>query len=150
MKIKLGVLAILAVLLLGLMFSEKTDPAFEALWLIKRSEEKVYTKFKTGQDRIDYNYVMLNRRLKELESLVAGKNYNFILSASLRYSTTAGQLTEMVTDTHKLAMIFMEQRKVLQELLDKYPKDVNEEWKYIQDDINYLDIYLDKLVSGDK
>ena len=41
---------------------------------------------------------------------------------------------------------FNNHQEVLQKIYVIYPKNTdNWEWKYIQDDINYLKLYLDKL-----
>ena len=96
---------------------------------------------------------LLDSRLEELQNVVIHKNYDYVLKASLRYSTLAGQITELVeannlsdkVDTVKNQ--FLNHQKLLDALYVAYPKNIrdNVEWKYIQDDFNYLRLYLDKL-----
>ena len=42
---------------------------------------------------------------------------------------------------------FKEHQKIIRKLDDSYPKDENEEWKFIQDDYNYLAIYSQQLTD---
>ena len=96
---------------------------------------------------------MLDIRLKELQDVVNNKKYDYVLPAASRYSTLAGQITDLVIAnnlTDKINSIgnqFLNHQKILDDLYEIYPKNIpdNVEWKYIQDDFNYLGLYLDKL-----
>lgn len=105
----------------------------------------------SAEDKADYQIELLNRRLAELRQVVDNRKYDFLLNSSLRYSTTAGQVTELVNETKlgaqkvELERLFAKHQQALQRLLDGYPPDLNQEWKYLQDDINYLKLYLEKL-----
>ena len=65
----------------------------------------------------------------------------------MRYSTNAGEITESIIKNDMKQNIpatldlFSQHSEIFKGLLEKYPKELNEEWKYIQDDINYLEIY---------
>lgn len=101
---------------------------------------------------------LLDNRLGELSSIVKSKNYNYVLPSASRYSTLAGQMTELLIANNFIANNlngysdsiknqFLNHQKVLHDVYVLYPKNIpdDEEYKYIEDDINYLKIYLDKL-----
>lgn len=88
--------------------------------------------------------------MKELQELINRKNYSSVLDASLRYSATAGQLTELIiisSDNSQAAVtinIFTRHKKVLQDIYDLNP-DLDTERKYILDNKNYLNLYTQQL-----
>lgn len=153
-KTQVGLIVILFLFALSLLLSQKANPNFPPLFALKRIQEKVYLKLKSSpQDRLDYMSYLLNNRLDELRELVNAKSYNYILPAALRYSTLAGQITELIIANNlkdrvdPIKKTFENHRKIVDDLYVIYPKNLpdNEEWKYIQDDYNYLKLYLDKL-----
>lgn len=152
-KIQLSSIMLLVLLALSILISQSADPSMPLFWGLKRVQEKAHMKLKTTPEaQIDYLSVLLDVRLGELESLVKNDNTNYILPSSLRYSTTAGQITELLMANNfgdKVESIktqFENHKKVLQNLYEIYPKNTEDiEYKYIEDDINYLDLYLDKL-----
>ncbi len=155
-KTQLGLIIFLAVFALSLVLSQKAIPSNPFLFSVKRVQEKAYLSLKSNpKDRVDYMVFLLNNRLYELDAVVKGKNYDYVLPSSSRYSTLAGQITDLIiTNNMKdsvdaIKKIFENHRKVLNDLYVFYPKNIldNVEWKYIQDDYNYLKIYLDKLSS---
>ncbi len=153
-KTQVGLIIILAIFALSLLLSQKATPNIPPLFSLKRVQEKVYLKLKSDpKARVDYMVFLLNNRLYELDAVVKGKNYDFVLPSASRYSTLAGQITDLVIANNmtdkvlSLKQIFEVHQKVLNDLYVFYPKNIaeNVEWKYIQDDYNYLKIYLDKL-----
>lgn len=155
-KIKLGSITLLAVIALSLIISQIASPDFPLLWNLKRGEEKIFLKLKSNpQEKLDYMRGLLDRRLDELSKVVENKNYGYVLKSSLRYSTLAGQITEQIINNNFKDEVqptidqFTAHQKVLQNLYEIYPKNIpgNEEWKFIQDDQNYLSLYLDKLAK---
>ncbi len=153
-RIQMGLIIILIVFALSLLVSQKANPDSVLLFALKRVQEKAFLKLKSSpQEKVDYMVSLLNNRLDELRNLVSSKSYTYILPASLRYSTSAGEITDLVISNNlkdKVSLvkqIFVNHRKVLNDLYTIYPKNIpdNEEWKFIQDDYNYLKIYLDKL-----
>lgn len=154
-KIQLGAVVILTVLVVSLMLSQTASPDNSAFWSLKRAQEKVYLKLKSNPaERLDYMSLLLDRRLQELKSQVDRQSYSHILPSASRYSTLAGQITDMIVVNNmkdKAASItnqFREHQKVLYETYVIYPKNTdNVEYKYIEDDMNYLGIYLEKLAK---
>ncbi len=153
-KIQLGLMVILAVIALSLLLSLNASPDMPPFFALKRVQEKVFLKLKSSAGgRIDYMSSLLDSRLAELQSVVKNKNYDYVLKASLRYSTLAGQITELVVGSNLsdkaegIKTQFLNHQKLVDELYVAYPKNIrdNVEWKYIQDDFNYLRLYLDKL-----
>lgn len=153
-RIQLGLIIILALLALSLLLSLKANPDMPPFFALKRVQENFFLKFKSDpQERVDYMSSLLNSRLEELQNVVKNKNYDYVLKASLRYSTLAGRITDLVTANNLTDKVeaaksqFLEHQKILDTLYVAYPKNIsdNVEWKYIQDDFNYLKLYLDKL-----
>lgn len=153
-KIQLGLIVILIIIASSLILSQKASPSLSPLFKLKRLQENTFLKLKSNpKDKINIMSSMLDSRLEEIKNLVESKNYNYVLNASLRYSTLAGQITELtITNNFKdkvpaITDQFTTHQKVLLNLYEIYPKNIpgNVEWKYIQDDYNYLKLYLDKL-----
>lgn len=152
-KTQLGLIITLVLFALALIFSQNANPDFPPLFSLKRIQEKAYLSLKNKpEDRVDYLSSLLNKRLAELDSQIRRQSYDYILPSSLRYSALAGQITDLViannlTDkVDSIKKMFLDHQKVLHNLDIIYPKNTdNWEWKYIQDDINYLKLYLDKL-----
>lgn len=153
-RIQLGTILILAVFALSLIFSQSATPDNQLLFGLKRIQEKVYLKLSGSEGRLVYMKILLDKRLVELDKMVRAESYCCILNAAQRYSTLAGQITETIESNNmkdKASSIieqFQAHKKVLQETYRVYPKNMdNFEYKYIEDDINYLDLYLDKLTK---
>lgn len=154
-RIQLGAIILLAVLAIALLLSQKANPDAPLLFKLKRLQEKAFLKTKSNPaDKVDYMVSLLDNRLIELQNQVNNKSYNYILPSASRYSTLAGQITDLVVAnnmTSKAEVIqsqFLNHQKGLDDLYQIYPKNTdNWEWKYIQDDINYLQLYLDKLAK---
>lgn len=154
-KIQLGTITILVVLAISLILSQSASPDTPPFFLLKRLQEKVFLKTKsTPQDQVDYMSSLLEVRLKELQNQVNNKSYGYILPSALRYSALAGQITDLIVANNLTDKVeetknqFLSHKKVLDVIYVIYPKNTdNEEYKYIQDDYNYLGLYLDKLAK---
>lgn len=152
-RIQLGIIAIMVIFAISLVLSQKTDPSNPLLFALKRVQEKAFFSLKfTPSQKVDYMSNLLDNRLAEIKNQVYSKNYGYILPSASRYSTLAGQITETIVANDmrdKIASIvsqFSNHKKVLNDVYVIYPKNTdNLEYKYIEDDINYLDLYLDKL-----
>jgi hypothetical protein len=151
---KVVVIIILLVLMGQLIFNDQINPGFPFLYSAKRIEEKAFLKLKVSPEaKVDYYTLLLENRIRELENLVDNGSYGQVLNSALRYSATAGEVTNLISQNglkpqaqKTLTQLTIHQQR-LQTILDKYPKDVdgNVEYKYIIDDQNYLKAYTDQL-----
>ena len=148
--IKLGLIVVLGIIVFLLLNVNNAIPG-SPLFAVKRLEEKVFLKLKSSpEDKISYQSFLLETRLKELAELANQKKYSYILEASLRYSATAGNLTELIVqnsqeDQAAQTIRQFEQHKTkLQNIYISYPME-DTEGKYLLDDKNYLDLYIEKL-----
>lgn len=153
LRIQFGLIIILVLFALSLIFSQKATPDQSLLFGLKRIQEKVFLATRSNpSDRVDYMSSLLETRLQELQTQVNNKSYGYILPSASRYSTLAGQITDLVVSnnlTERVGSVrnqFLSHQKVLDEVYIIYPKNTdNWEWKYIKDDYNYLGLYLEKL-----
>lgn len=152
-RIQLGLIIILVIFAISLLFSQKANPDIPPFFNLKRVQEKIFLKFNSApQARVNLMSNMLNSRLEELQNVFKNKSYGYILPSASRYSTLAGQITDLVlannltVNAEVIKNQFLSHQKILDMLYIAYPKNTdNEEYKYIQDDFNYLGLYLDKL-----
>lgn len=155
LKIQLVSIIILIFTAVSLLLSQSATPDSPQLFGLKRYLENSFLKIKSNpEQKLDYMRLMLDRRLSELNTQVRGKSYDYILPSASRYSTLAGQITDLVLSLNQKNQIesvkiqFINHQKTLKSLYDIYPKNTeNMEYKYIEDDINYLKIYIEKLAS---
>lgn len=152
-KIQLSLIAVLILIAASLILSQTATPDFPPLFALKRIQEKAFMSLKSNpKERLNYMRSLLNTRLDELDKQVKVQSYSQILSSASRYSTLAGEITDFIITNNLEDQVpstmeqFINHKKVLREIYVIYPKNTeNVEYKYIEDDINYLDIYLDKL-----
>lgn len=152
-RIQLVLMITLAIIALSLILSLNANPNIPPLFTIKRAQETVFLKLKPNlSDKVDYMRAMLDSRLNELGEVVKVRGSGKILTSSSRYSTLAGQITDLIIEnkmTDKVESVkaqFLNHKKILDALYVAYPKNTDDwEWKFIQDDFNYLKLYLDKL-----
>lgn len=155
LKIQLVSIVVLIFIAVSLLLSQTATPDSPQLFGLKRYLENSFLKLKSNPgQKLDYMRIMLDRRLSELSIQVKGQSYGYILPSASRYSTLAGQITDLVLTNNlkdqiePLKIQFKTHQKTLKSLYDIYPKNTeNVEYKYIEDDINYLKIYLDKLAG---
>lgn len=156
-KIQLSTIIFLAIVVISLLLSSGASPDSSALFAIKRIQEKVFLNLKSDpKDKLGYMRAILDTRLEELSSQVNRKKYSHILPSAQRYYTLAGEITQLVIENNMLTQVssikeqFLAHQEILLNLYEIYPKNTdNWEWKYIQDDYNYLKIYLDQLSKSD-
>lgn len=144
-----AVLFIIVVIILWI--TPSTMPDLPELYSLKRVEEKIILTLKSNpSDKVTYEKTLLNNRLEELTYISHNKNYDLILTCSLRYAATAGQLTQyllsnnMKNETVSTVQFFKQQQKAINKLYAG--KDSNDNWKFVHDDFNYLTIYSQKLL----
>jgi hypothetical protein len=144
---------IVAIIILVLMNVSVANPRSGVFYNLRRLYEKVQLSIRVDPvDKIHYQYRLLDRRLAEL-SFIAGSGASpYVLSTSLRYSTTLGQITDLIVQNNMTDEVLTAKEKfdmqltIVENLINKYPKD-DSEFKYVVDDANYLEIYINKLSS---
>lgn len=152
-SVQIGLVIIVLVFAVALIASQNANPNNPPVFGLKRVQEKAFLSLKTNpRDKVEYLSSLLNLRLKEFENLINNGSFSYLWSSSIRHSTFAGQITEIITTNNLTDMVksaklqFEDHKNRLNALYVAYPKNTdNLEWKYILDAINYLNIYLDKL-----
>ncbi len=145
-----SLLIIFILLLLNISVAKPTNRPFYSLL---RLYEKTQLSLKSDpKDKLNYQYELLDKRLGELDFIVRNGYSPYILTSSLRYSTTAGQITELIVnnnlkdESQKAKNKFETHMLIVKDLSNKYLKN-DGEIKYVIDDINYLQKYIDLLSS---
>ncbi|MBI4136735.1 hypothetical protein HY469_01615 [Candidatus Roizmanbacteria bacterium] len=134
------------------LFSKDALPSSH-LFYAKRMSENIILATKTNpEQRAQYYSELLDIRLKEMQELYDRKEFDLMLSASLRYSTTAGRLTETLktnqlnTMNAQIKEQFTSHKQSLQSMADTYMKEEEgDRWRFIIDAKNYLEIYEKEL-----
>lgn len=147
-QLKIIFALVLSVFIICLILSWSANPSTPLTFKLKRLQEKVQLYLRSNPESyLNYQMSLLNKRKDDIVFLVNTREYPYILTSSLRYSTNAGEITEFIIKNNMKQNIpatldlFTQHSKIFKGLVEKYPKELNEEWKYIQDDINYLEIY---------
>lgn len=80
-----------------LLFLSRNAMPNSGMYSFKRINEKLIsiTKLKP-KDKIDYQILLLSERMREIDFIYHSKSRHLLLSTSMRYSSTAGKLTEML------------------------------------------------------
>jgi hypothetical protein len=152
-KVVVFLLSFLVIFVLILLNVSVATPNSWPFYDFKRLYEKTrLTLISSPEDKLNYQYSLLDKRLAELTFIVENKASSQILNTSLRYSTTAGQTVEIVIDNNMTDKLEKTKQKleghllIVKNLIQKYPSD-DSEAKFIIDDANYLQIYINKLSS---
>lgn len=102
-------------------------------------------------DKAKYYSELLEKRVQELDH-VRKVNHFYILSASLRYSTTAGEAVLFLTQNNltkhipQLQQQFIGYKKTIASFEKNYTGEKNH-LLFIKDAVNYTDIYLTSLTD---
>lgn len=119
----------------------------------KRLGEKIILLLNfSPSSKVKYIQKLMEERLLELEYITETKNIAHIEKTSQRYETTAGQLTELIIIKSLRKYIgpakdkFDKHTEILKFLRSQFKQDTAE-WRFVQNDINSLKIYSDKLSS---
>lgn len=132
---------------------EKVNPSDGFYYGLKRFKEKLYLTFLfySKDKKIDYYRELVSRRLAELKYVVENKDMANFENATTRFFVAAGQLTDFLTkngtaDQKSEAVKFLSSHTlVLEGLRDTFGDQEKAEWRFIQDDINYLTMYINQL-----
>lgn len=157
-NIKKILVVLLAIFVAALFLSPGSNPDFSPLYSLKRVQEKLFSAISVSPAaKADYYQHLLDQRLAEMDHLVKSQHYTYLWSSSLRYAATAGNLTDYIIANNlkdKFSSVtdqFNKHKQVLYDLYVYYPKNINnDEWKYVLDDINYLEANLEKLAAASK
>jgi hypothetical protein len=148
--ILLNILFTVGILLILAAFSKNAHPK-SSLYNIKRLDENVVLATKaTPNAKAEYYNELLEKRFQEIETVYKEQEHEHLLVTALRYSSTAGKVTEFLkannlsSESKKTKALLEKHKKRLTAIVAKDPRTKNE-WKYIQDSINYLDVYIPQL-----
>ncbi|MBL7036443.1 hypothetical protein ISR94_01155 [Candidatus Microgenomates bacterium] len=128
---------------------QKTLPGSTS-YNLKRVKEKVLMALSlTSKSKFEYGQILVAKRMSELVSIVENKNINQIPNSSQRFAYQAGLLAEAhekLKDKRMDQVVtqFTNHKKTLSDLRDNYPSN-SAHWLYMQQDIDTLDILIDKL-----
>lgn len=130
---------------------ESVNPPDGMPYFFKRVREKVslFLAF-SDESKVKIYQGMVRVRLAELKYVVEKKEMGYFEQTTLRYFSTAGQLTSVLMKSNKkdqstlVKNEFSSQIPVLEKLRDNYDA-TTAEWRFIQDDINYLKGYMNDL-----
>src|SRR5260221_14531904 len=152
MRAKIILAIVIGIVLIGgvVFLARWAYPDIPPLYNLRRFEEKIIEYTKTTPDaRADYYTHLLQNRLDDIPYVGGSQEYPLFLSTSLSYSATAGTLSNWII-SHSLKSrkattltLFNKHSAMLKKILSK--KDTQDEWKFIQDDVNYLSIYKGKV-----
>ena len=152
-KISIFLFSLFVIFILVLLNISVANPTSWPFYNIRRLYEKTQLSLKSSPSgKLHYQYKLLDNRLEDLSFVTGNGASHYVLSTSLRYSTTLGQITDLVIKNNMVDEVptakekFTAQLTIIKNLIDKYPKD-DSEFKYIVDDENYLKIYVNKLSS---
>ena len=120
-------------------------------YLLKRIGEKISMLFAFSDERKIQNYKKLvNVRLSELKFVIENKEMAYFEKSTQRYFTTAGQYTSFLISKNIKSEFVPAKEKllshipVLAKLRDTYDPGTAE-WRFVEDDINYIKVYIDNL-----
>ncbi len=130
---------------------ESINPPDGISYVFKRVQEKMALFFAFSNENKVNNYKkLISVRLAELKYTVDNKKQAFFEKSTQRYFTTVGEFTSFLTSKNLESEYepVKERLKshipVLLELRDKYDSGTAE-WRFIEDDINYIKGYINDL-----
>lgn len=131
---------------------EKVNPQDGGSYALKRLKEKAMLALLSlsKKKKAGYYNKLVGNRLAELKFIVDKKDMANFESATTRYFATAGQfvnflvrknLTEEKSKAHELLASHI---PLLESLRDTY-NPTTAEWRFMQDDVNYVKMYINQL-----
>lgn len=131
---------------------EKVNPVDGFNYGLKRFREKAALIFSLSKEKKANLYFSLtDKRLAELKYTVEKADMANFESATTRYFTTVGQYVEFLKSKNvsynkeDVVKKLNEHIPLLEQLRDKFGDQVKAEWRFLQDDINYLNTYIQAL-----
>lgn len=134
---------------------ESINPNNSFKYGMKRLKEKimmaVYSPF--ANKKADYYLELSNSRLAELKYVIDNKDQDNFELATKRYFTTIGQYSEFLNsknlqDKKSQALEGLKNHTSVLESLKNTFDSRTAQWRFVQDDINYLKDYTNSLKSN--
>lgn len=132
---------------------EEINPTDGTQYWIKRVKEKVGTFFAFSESgKTDFLENLVKTRLAELKYIIDNKEMSYFEKSTQRYFTVAGELTDFIASkknkesAEKVKATLSSHLPVLMNLRDTY-NPTTAEWRFVEDDVNYIKGYIDKLSS---
>lgn len=127
---------------------EQVNPKDGFNYGLKRFREKVSFFLKFSKDsKAKFLEKQVNMRLSELKYTINQKDMANFESATTRYFATVGQYTDFLKEKdvsynkEEIVKNFDEHIAVIKELQKNFDS-ATAEWRFLEDDINYIKIYL--------
>lgn len=121
------------------------------LYPLDRALEKLFQYFQfTPALRVNYYKSLLEERLAEVDYVAKNKLLGEVEKSSNRFAAQAGVLTDYVNtsgmeeEKQTIVDMFQKYADFLPQSRDKFQADTSF-WRFIQQDIDSLNLYLDKL-----
>lgn len=131
---------------------ESINPGSGYAYSFKRLKENITLDLLSifSDKKANYYLKLVSTRLAELKYVIFNKDEDDFQTSSQRYFSTAGQATQFILDKNLNSIkgpakdLFTSQMSKLDVLRDSFPYDTAQ-YRFIQDDINYLTSYITQL-----
>lgn len=131
---------------------ENINPGDDYKYVFKRLREKISLFFSgfNSDSKTEYYQKLVKVRLAELKKVSDNKDIANIQTASQRYETTAGHLTEYVNKKsitkydQEITDMFNSHILVIKEMQKNYDS-TTAEWRFLENDVNSLKQYIEIL-----
>lgn len=132
---------------------ERVNPSDGFNYGLKRLKEKLLLilPFRSAKSKAGLYEQFTKNRLAELKYVVDQKDMANFENATTRYFTTVGQFVDFLTKNgtadqkSQAAKSLSTHTPVLEALRDTFEGQEKAEWRFMQDDINYVKLYTDQL-----
>lgn len=133
---------------------EEVNPEDGTGYWIKRIKEKLWLFFSFSDvSKLNFQKKLVNSRFSELKYIIENNQMAYFEKATQRYFTTVGQLTNFAlskklnSEYGGVSDLLSSHLPILVSLRDKF-KSTTAEWRFVEDDINYVKGYISSLTSS--
>lgn len=128
-----------------LLFISQNAKPISPLFPMQRLDESLILLIKRSPDeKVEYYQYLLQKRFSDISYVVQTDHRDILVSVSLRYSTTVGKAVQIASAFNvrksQLRIELEQQKLMLINMITHYVSNDNRQ-KFIQDDINYINIY---------
>lgn len=131
---------------------EKINPSNYSAYQFKRLKEEVLLRFysRSKPKKAEYLCNLIDKRLAELKYTVFKDDMAVFEDSNNRYFTSIGKCADYLNENNfsKEKLFVVEKIKlhkpILEEMKNKY-EQTTAQWRFIRDNINYIDLYTDQL-----